>query len=543
MLAALALGVPAAEAAKPRVVTGTLGKAHFHTDNLRTGNLDREHVRDFWSLETGGRLLRVEPQGRAWRKLHGRRVRAVGRMRKGRLVVRRGAMKGLPRKAKASATNRRVAILLVHFPDEPLWNPGDQDMPGRVAHYFFGTPYAGEPNVPTVADYYATQTYGTTTFQRNAGHVFGSYQIDPASPIDFPGYQNSPTPPAPPARPAPGSCQFNAWTNKALSMAAGDGFNFNSYQTVIIAFRFTYRCLFAGVGAQPGTMVWLNGMSNAVAEHEIGHSFGAPHASSIRCRSGAAVVAISNDCQLDEYGNPFDPMGYPREQEMTPWRKRGMSAIPAADAPTITSSGRYQLAPLERNRGIRMLRLPDGFGRFLDLSFRQPIGVFDGRTGSLPLAAFAGVTIDRDDPGFGLSVRNSELIDTTPQTAGPNGFEDAPLTAGKTFRYAPTGVSVTVESVGASGATVYIGYPPGATTAPTPAPTAVRRKRCRVPKLRKKSLKQAKKALRKANCRLGKVKRKRSRKVKRGRVISQSPKPRANRARGTKVKLVLSRGR
>ena len=97
-------------------------------------------------------------------------------------------------------------------------------------------------------------------------------------------------------------------------------------------------------------------------------------------------------------------MGYPREQEMTPWRKRGMGAIPAADAPTITSSGRYQLAPLERNRGIRMLRLPDGFGKLLDLSFRQPIGIFDGRTGSLPLAAFAGVTIDRDDPGFGLSV-------------------------------------------------------------------------------------------------------------------------------------------
>ena len=67
----------------------------------------------------------------------------------GPTVVRRGAMKGLPRKAKASATNRRVAILLVHFPDEPLWNPGDQDIPGRVAHYFFGTPYAGEPNVPT----------------------------------------------------------------------------------------------------------------------------------------------------------------------------------------------------------------------------------------------------------------------------------------------------------------------------------------------------------------------------------------------------------
>ena len=49
------------------------------------------------------------------------------------------------------------------------------------------------------------------------------------------------------------------------------------------------------------------------------------------------------------------------------------------DTPYVNTPGRYHLAPLERSTGVRMLRLPDGRGdgRVFDLSFRQPLGVFD----------------------------------------------------------------------------------------------------------------------------------------------------------------------
>ena len=66
---------------------------------------------------------------------------------------------------------------------------------------------------------------------------------------------------------------------------------------------------------------------------------------------------------------------------------------------------------------------------------------------------------------------------------------------------------------------------------------------CKVPRLRGKTLSAAKRALRHAGCGLGRVKSARSRSVGKGRVISSRPGARARRAHGTKVALLLSRGR
>jgi hypothetical protein len=74
--------------------------------------------------------------------------------------------------------------------------------------------------------------------------------------------------------------------------------------------------------------------------------------------------------------------------------------------------------------------------------------------------------------------------------------------------------------------------------------TACERKagRCRVPRVRRKTLKAAKRAVRRSNCAVGRVKRTRSRKIKRGRVILQQPKAGTQGPAGTKVKLTVSRG-
>ena len=64
---------------------------------------------------------------------------------------------------------------------------------------------------------------------------------------------------------------------------------------------------------------------------------------------------------------------------------------------------------------------------------------------------------------------------------------------------------------------------------------------CRVPKLKGKTLKAAKKALKKAHCGVGKVTRKRSKAVRKGRVISSKPKAGKKLARGAKVALTVAR--
>jgi hypothetical protein len=66
---------------------------------------------------------------------------------------------------------------------------------------------------------------------------------------------------------------------------------------------------------------------------------------------------------------------------------------------------------------------------------------------------------------------------------------------------------------------------------------------CRVPKLRGKPLRGARKAIVRAHCRTGKIRRAYSRRVKKGRVISQRPRPGKVLPNGGKINLVVSRGR
>jgi PASTA domain/F5/8 type C domain len=65
---------------------------------------------------------------------------------------------------------------------------------------------------------------------------------------------------------------------------------------------------------------------------------------------------------------------------------------------------------------------------------------------------------------------------------------------------------------------------------------------CVVPNVRRRTLVAARRAITRAGCSVGRVRRVRSTRA-RGRVVSQSPRPGARRPRGTRVNLVVSRGR
>lgn len=99
--------------------------------------------------------------------------------------------------------------------------------------------------------------------------------------------------------------------------------------------------------------------------------------------------------------------------------------------------------------------------------------------------------------------------------------------AGSTFR-----VVVTASNLAGSAS---------ATSAPTAVVQAAPA-RCKVPRLRAKTVAKARTLLRRAHCALGRVSYARSR-LRRGLIISQRPRAGASRPRGTKVKVVVSRGR
>jgi hypothetical protein len=82
---------------------------------------------------------------------------------------------------------------------------------------------------------------------------------------------------------------------------------------------------------------------------------------------------------------------------------------------------------------------------------------------------------------------------------------------------------------------------PSSIVARAPAPPQARR--CVVPSVRGKRLAAARKAITKAQCRVGRVQRKFSNRVRAGRVISQTPRPRARLASRARVHLVVSKGR
>lgn len=267
------------------------------------------------------------------------------------------------------------------------------------------------------------------------------------------------------------TCDLGA-TNSALTTAAtARGVDLSAYQYVVVWTKELASCQFAGIGYLSYGRAWVavNDARSAVivTAHELGHNLGLEHAASLTCTSGATTVALSTTCTSDDYGDPFasmgnawyfEPLHHADNDALLGWLATG-------EERDIAAAGTYNLVPMySATAGVRLLRLARaailpalGKGHWaLELRSAPASSEFDN-FGATPQTATTGVSIRfvPDSAAWYEVAGMSYLVDTNPAT--PGNFNDAPLTAGRTFADPVAGITFHVNSVASGLASVDVG--------------------------------------------------------------------------------------
>jgi len=271
------------------------------------------------------------------------------------------------------------------------------------------------------------------------------------------------------------TCNYTNIASQAKQAATNAGFVLSNYSRYVYVFP-ANTCAWWGLGSVGGnpSQAWIHakyGLSLTVVGHEMGHNFGLYHSHSLDC--GTVAIAGSG-CVADEYGDLYDMMG---SQSRTPhynayhkerlgWLNAGVSP-PLTMVPAQSGSATYTIAPLEdaRNTVSRALKIPRGTSctassEWFYVESRQAKG-FDGSL-STNANVQTGVLVHKVTDGVSDS---SYLLDMTPATTS---WSDPALVAGQTFTDPLTGLVIMPLSVGSSGASVSVTFPPASCTRAAP---------------------------------------------------------------------------
>jgi hypothetical protein len=227
--------------------------------------------------------------------------------------------------------------------------------------------------------------------------------------------------------------------NEATGAASADGISMADYETICIFHPPIDGVSYAGLALIGGKKMWLRSASPDVIIHELGHNYGAYHASSWTIASGNPVDPAGAG---SEYGDFLDIMGGGDSPEghFNCWHKRRINWLDAGDWLPVTTSGTYRVYQGDHRQTtdglVQGLEIPKGTNDFYWVGHRQLYNqTYDCYGRGLYLLWKRYV----DEKGW--ADHRSYLIDTTPGSDG--GKYDGGLVLGQTYSDAEAQLHIT----------------------------------------------------------------------------------------------------
>jgi hypothetical protein len=223
----------------------------------------------------------------------------------------------------------------------------------------------------------------------------------------------------------------------AIDLAEAAGVDLSSYETVCVLFPDIVEYFWAGRAALGGSTMWLNGSTSPyVVVHELGHNYGAHHASSWTSTNNdpddMAGTQVEYGDFLDIMGSGSIPKGH-----FNAWHKKRINWFDSDNWESVGSSGTYRVYRSDHRQttqAIRGLEIQKGGGDVYWIGLRQEFTAYE------PFGRGAYLLWKKS------SSTKSILLDTTPQSAG--GKQDGGLVLGQTYSDTTAGVHITPTARG-----------------------------------------------------------------------------------------------